>query len=113
MNSDSGYWMALLPQLLNFILYFIASICMAIAYVKLKDISRHSTNKPLGVVATGFGLYFLGFLVGLLMSIAGLVFAPYIGIIAYHGIQYSQHIFTIIGTVYFVIGAKQFLAVKP
>lgn len=112
MNNDSGYWMSFLPQLLNFILYFIASICMAITYVKLRNISRHSANNPLGVVATGFGFYFLGFFVGLLMSAAGLVFVQYLGMIVYHGIQYSQHIFTIIGTVYFVIGAKQLLAMK-
>lgn len=113
MNNDPGYWMALLPQALNFILYSIASICMAVSYTQLKRVARQSGNKALALLATGFGFYFLSFLVGLLMSAVGLVFAQYLGLIAYRGIQYSSYVFTMIGTVYFVIGAKQFFAEKP
>jgi hypothetical protein len=112
MNDDSSYFMEILPALLNFILYAVASICMLISYIKLKGIGRQSDSKPLSLLATGFGFYFVSFLVGVFISSIGLAFAQHAGMIAYRGIQYSNYIFTIIGTIYFVRGAKQFFTTK-
>lgn len=112
MGADLEYWMALAPQLLNFILYTIASICMVISYVKLKKIAHQIGSKPLSTLATGFGFHFLSFIVGLLISAVGLVFAQHLGLIAYRCIQYSAYVLTVIGTLYFVIGAKQLLTTK-
>ena len=107
MSDTPNYLMMMAPQLLKFLLYSVASICMGISYFKVKKVGRESGNQALVLLATGFGFYFLSFAVALLMSAIGLVFAQYLGELAYHGIQYSEYIFTIIGTVYFVVGAKR------
>lgn len=112
MSDDYSYFMTILPALLNFILYAVASICMLISYIKLKKVSRQLDSKPIAFLAAGFGFYFLSFLVGVFISSIGLAFAQYAGVIAYRGIQYSNYVFTIIGTVYFVIGAKHFFTAK-
>jgi hypothetical protein len=107
MSDLFNYLIVMAPQLLKVLLYSIASICMGIGYFKLKKVGRQSGNQGLVLLATGFGFYFLSFAVALLMSAIGLVFAKYLGELVYYGIQYSEYIFTIIGTVYFVVGAKR------
>jgi hypothetical protein len=107
MSDAPNYLMMMAPQLLSVLLYSIASICMGISYFKVKKVGLRSGNQGLVLLATGFGCYFLSFVFALLISAVGLVFAKYLGELAYRGIQYSEYIFTIIGTVYFVLGAKR------
>jgi hypothetical protein len=109
MSDLFNYLMAVIPQLLSFVLYTVASICMAISYIKIKKVGSQSGNSALVLLATGFGFYFISFAVGLLMSVIGLVFANHLGFLAFRGIQYTGYIFTIIGTVYFVLGAKRLI----